>query len=121
MPMRTMRVQRLAAPQRALRNYKVPLQWEGGVIFEWNEQKRRANRRKHGLDFADCARFFAGPIATAADDRFAYRELRLRAVGVLYRRVVVVVYTEADDIIRIISMRKATRREEAQYFKRLQD
>jgi uncharacterized DUF497 family protein len=91
----------------------------GRVIFEWDERKRCDNYRKHGLDFSDCAKVFAGVCVTVPDNRFAYGEPRLWAYGMLEERVVVVVYTERDDVIRVISMRKASRREEAQYFENL--
>ena len=90
-------------------------------MFEWNERKRRDNYRKHRLDFADCAKVFAGPMVTAPDDRFAYGEWRMRAYGILARLVVTVVYTETDEVIRVISMRKATKREKAQYLENIQN
>ena len=91
------------------------------MIFEWDERKRRENRRKHGLDFADCAALFEGPIITWPDDRFAYGELRLQAFGLLHRRVVVVAFVEQDEWIRVISMRKANRHEKARYLEEIQD
>jgi len=89
------------------------------VIFEWNEQKRRDNLRKHGLDFADCDEVFQGPMITMLDDRFAYDEARLLAFGLLRERIVVIAYAEAEGVIRVISMRKADRREKTWYFENL--
>jgi uncharacterized DUF497 family protein len=91
------------------------------VIFEWDEEKRRENLRKHGFDFADCAQFFDGPIYTEPDERFAYGEVRIQAYGMLHERVVKVVYTEAAATIRLISVRKASRHEKARYFANLPD
>ena len=44
--------------------------------FEWDEDKRRANARKHGIDFADAATIFGGKIVVIPDDRFDYCETR---------------------------------------------
>ena len=91
-------------------------------VFEWDERKRRSNLRKHGLDFADCAPVFSGPMVTRFDDRYDYREPRYRTLGLLHGRVVSVVHTESDDgLIRIISLRKAVRHEQAVYFQAIQN
>ena len=37
--------------------------------FEWDEEKNKANRAKHGVGFEDARRIFDGPIVTAPDDR----------------------------------------------------
>ena len=89
------------------------------MIFEWDERKRRENLRKHGFDFADCAFLFTGPVITEPDDRFAYGEMRMWAFGLLHRRIVAVAFVEDDDVIRVISMRKASGHEKARYFERI--
>jgi uncharacterized DUF497 family protein len=91
------------------------------VIFEWDEEKRQRNLRKHGVDFADCAQVFAGDTATHVDDRYAYGETRFVTYGMLGGRVIKVVHTERGDFIRVISMRKATKREQAFYFQAFPD
>jgi uncharacterized protein len=45
-------------------------------MFTWNEAKRRANVRKHGIDFVDAPKIFQGLAFTAEDDREAYGERR---------------------------------------------
>lgn len=84
--------------------------------FEWDEAKRLANIKKHGIDFADIPPMFDGDVFTIEDDRFDYGETRYTTFGLLQWRVIVVAHTENDDVIRIISARKATRNEEARYF-----
>ena len=84
--------------------------------FTWDEAKRQSNLRKHGLDFADAFRVFAGPIRLEEDTRYDYGEQRMMAVGALDSVVVVVVHVENDETIRIISMRKANKHEENLYF-----
>ena len=82
----------------------------------WDEAKRTENLRKHGLDFMDAESLFDGQTVTLEDDRLDYGEQRFITFGVLEGRVLAVVHTEQDDVIRVISMRKATRREEQSYF-----
>jgi uncharacterized DUF497 family protein len=81
--------------------------------FEWHEAKRRSNLGRHGLDFRDAGRVFAGLTFTYEDDRFAYAEERFVTLGFLGEVVVSIVHTESPALIRIISFRRATRREEA--------
>jgi uncharacterized DUF497 family protein len=91
------------------------------VKFEWDENKRLINVQKHGFDFGDAVAVFDGDIVTIEDDRFEYGEQRFVTLGLLNGRVVVIVHTEREDIIRIISVRKATKNEEKSYFKQISD
>jgi uncharacterized DUF497 family protein len=91
------------------------------VNFEWNEAKRRSNLLKHGIDFVDIEEAFAGETVTILDDRYDYVEQRFITFGLLAGRVVVIAHTETDEVIRIISVRKATKREESSYFKEISD
>lgn len=89
--------------------------------YEWDEDKHSRNSTKHGLDFADAGRVFAGRCVTFADDRFNYGEKRLVTLGTLAGRVVVIAHTpRGDEATRIISMRKANRREQKIYQERLE-
>lgn len=84
--------------------------------FEWDEQKSRANLRKHGLSFADAFRIFDAPMLIDQDNRFDYGEDRWIGIGRIQSRIVVVVYSEPDaETIRIISLRKALSHERAAY------
>ena len=87
--------------------------------FAWDEAKRRANLRKHGLDFADAEDVFAGVTCTIEDQRFEYGEQRFITFGVLPDTVVVMAHTETSREVRIISMRKATRHEQILYFENI--
>lgn len=88
---------------------------------EWDEAKRRINLRKHGIDFVDWIKVFRGATKTLIDDREEYGEHRYITFGLLEGRVVAVVHTEFDEVIRIISIRKAIRHEQALYFQGLED
>ena len=85
-------------------------------MITWDEDKRRANLRKHGLDFADAQELFDGVTYTYEDDRLPYGEQRFVTLGLLREVVVSIVHTEEADHIHIISMRKATKREREIYF-----
>ena len=89
--------------------------------FEWDEQKRLANARKHGIDFADVVSIFGGGIVVMLDDRFDYGETRYIAYGLLRGNVIVIAYTERDERIRLISARKAVKDEEIYYFEQIAD
>lgn len=85
--------------------------------FTWGERKRRSNLRDHGIDFRDVPRLFEGPTFTFEDDRFDYGEQRFVTLGFLGGVAVSLVHTEAPDRIHAISLRRATRNEEAILFK----
>jgi len=84
--------------------------------YTWSESKRRRNLREHGLDFTDARAVFAGVTYTFEDDRLDYPEQRYVTLGLLVGVPVSLVHTETNDEIRIISFRKATRREITIYF-----
>lgn len=87
------------------------------MLFEWNGHKRRVNRRKHGLDFADCERVMLGPTATALDRRFDYGEDRLLTYGLLNGVVVAITHLLCGDTVRVISFRRATKYEQTSFYK----
>ncbi|MEH2382841.1 MAG: BrnT family toxin [Nostoc sp.] len=89
--------------------------------FEWDENKRLANIRKHGIDFIDVEEVFEGDTVTVKDDRFNYGEERFITFGLIEGRVIAVVDTERDNLIRIISARKSTKNEEIRYFQQIAD
>jgi uncharacterized DUF497 family protein len=86
------------------------------VNFTWDEPKRQANLGKHGLDFADAEKVFAGPMVLFEDTRIDYGEQRMIGVGLLDYFVVLIVHVENEETIRIISMRKADDNETDLYF-----
>jgi uncharacterized DUF497 family protein len=89
--------------------------------FTWSETKRSANVKAHGLDFVDAPRVFEGTTYTFEDDRFSYGEQRFVTLGLLAGIPVSVVHTESEHEIRVISFRKATKREAQIYFDAIQD
>lgn len=84
--------------------------------FEWDDDKAAANAEKHGISFELAAYvFFDDHRLIAIDDRFDYGEERIITMGHVENRLHVVVYTETEDTIRIISARKANKREQERY------
>ena len=87
--------------------------------FIWHEPKRQANLQKHGVDFADAERVFTGPTFTFEDAREDYGEQRWVTLGLLGVKVMVIVHTEAEEEIRVISMREADKDEQQLFFTNL--
>ncbi|WP_374688020.1 BrnT family toxin [Promineifilum sp.] len=87
--------------------------------YSWHETKRQITLEKRGLDFADAEQVFAGPTFTFEDDRADYGEVRWVTLGLLRDKVVVIVHTETEDEIRIISMREAEKDEQGLFFSNL--
>lgn len=86
--------------------------------FEWDENKRIANLKKHGLDFVAASQFWNSPMLIVEDIRSSYREQRWVGMGLLGARVMIVVYAKRHfNTIRIISFRKANKREVHYYEK----
>ena len=83
--------------------------------FEWNTIKNQRNIEKHGIDFIDAVRIFEHPTLTIVDNRSDYGEKRIAAMGTVENVILYVVYTIRGDIWRIISARRANRRERKKY------
>ncbi len=83
--------------------------------FEWNEEKARLNQRKHGVSFREALTSFydLGQVAFYDVDHSEDREILLGYSN--QERLLLVVYTLRNDIIRIISARRATRTEAQDY------
>jgi uncharacterized protein len=84
--------------------------------FEWDKAKSDACFEKRGFHFAAAAMVFNDPDRLIdLDDRLVYGELRYRVIGKIGTRVYVVVFTPRQDVVRIISARKANQREVRYY------
>jgi len=87
------------------------------LSFEWDEDKAAVNYDKHGVSFEEGVTIFYDPLSISIDDPgHSAKEERYIDIGASENgRVLVVNYTERGRHIRIISCRKATRRERRQY------
>jgi hypothetical protein len=84
--------------------------------YEWDRAKNRANIAKHGIDFADAIAVFEDDLALTRPDSDARGEPRFVTLGVDgFNRHLVVVFTEGESSIRIISARPATKQERKAY------
>ena len=89
------------------------------LSFEWNEEKAKENLKKHRVSFTEAITVFIDPFSfTIPDHDHSVEEQRYIDIGSSEKgRVLVVVYTERNSIIRIISCRKATSSERKLYEK----
>jgi len=87
------------------------------VEFEWDPEKAAANIRRRRVSFNEAATVLEDPLSTTfPDEAHSEGEMRFVTVGVSQRgRLLVVAHTERNDTIRIISARRATRREREFY------
>lgn len=85
------------------------------IMWEWDEDKRRANRLKHGIDFAEMALVDWVTATHLFDVRYDYGELRVVTLGYIGDRLHVITWTQRGPTVRIITMRKANAREQKAY------
>lgn len=90
------------------------------IQFEWDPAKAKSNERKHGIAFEEAVQVFDDPNAIFRQDRVIDGELRWHVLGIAAGiTVLFVVHTITDssdgEIVRIISARSATRKEQALY------
>jgi len=84
--------------------------------YEWDKSKNRSNIAKHGIDFADAVARFEDDLALTQPDPEAQGEERFIALGLdALGRHLVVVFTESESAIRMISARLATKQERMTY------
>lgn len=85
---------------------------------EWNERKNLANRKKHGVSFELAQHVFDDPFHVSVQDRHVEGEERWQTLGLVSEVLVLLVaHTYGNEEIRIISARKATRKERDFYEK----
>lgn len=87
--------------------------------FEWDEEKNKKNIRNHGIDFETAARVFADPHRIEKyDNSHSDEEDRYITIGEINGTayIVMVVYAERGETIRMISARKATSQERRAYY-----
>jgi len=87
------------------------------LIFEWDFKKAKTNIEKHGVSFEEASTAFRDPLSLTIDDPLHSRdEERWVLIGMSYNNhLLVIVHTERRNNIRIISARKATKKERKYY------
>jgi uncharacterized DUF497 family protein len=88
------------------------------MTFEWDENKRQANLAKHGIDFVAALNvFYDKNRLESIDNRKDYGEIRIKTIGKIKNELLTaVVNTDRNDIIRIISARRANKKESEEYY-----
>ena len=89
------------------------------MLFEWDDEKEKINIAKHGIDFATAARVFGDENRLEIyDEAHSDNEDRYITIGSVdgVTFIVMVVYTERGEAIRLISARKATKQEGRMYY-----
>jgi uncharacterized DUF497 family protein len=82
----------------------------------WDPRKAKANHRKHRVRFSDAEGVLFDPLALAREDETSEGESRFVVIGADHAgKITVVVYTQRGATLRLISARRATRREARQY------
>ncbi|HKN75056.1 MAG TPA: BrnT family toxin [Candidatus Acidoferrum sp.] len=80
--------------------------------FEWNKSEGKDNYERHGVSFELAKEVFKDPfVVEFLDDRRDYGEERFVIIGIVTAHVLYVAYTERQDLIRIISARRAAKHE----------
>lgn len=79
--------------------------------FEWDDAKSDRNRQERGFGYDVAALIFDGPVIEWCDVREAWGEARVVAVGSVDGVILAVVYTDRGDVRRIISARRARKKE----------
>lgn len=84
--------------------------------FEWDENKNRRNQQKHGIRFEDASNVFKDDKKIEYQDtRGVYGEDRWKTVGQVFGIIVSVIFTIRDVAVRLISARRASRKEREAY------
>lgn len=87
-----------------------------GIEFVWDNEKAKANRRKHQISFEAACEVFFDPFLRVVDGGTVEGESRDGVIGMTENwRLVYVVYVEHDEIIRLISARRAEKSESELY------
>jgi uncharacterized DUF497 family protein len=89
----------------------------GDERFEWDLDKARTNLIRHQVSFEEAATVFSDPLLIVVPDvNHSHEEERFFAIGLSEaKRLLVVVHSEREHVIRLISARLATRRERTKY------
>lgn len=84
--------------------------------YQWDQDKAKGNLKKHDIDFADAVAVFEDSLALTIEDQDSSEEPRWMTLGTdSLGKLLMVVYTYRGEAIRLISARKATKKERESY------
>jgi len=103
--------------EKSFIDYHFELIYNCFVVFEWDENKAKSNLRKHKVAFAEAVTVFDDAFSiTISDPDHSVEENRFIDIGMSdHNRLLVVIYTEREERVRIISARHATAPERRKY------
>ena len=84
-------------------------------MFEWDEEKRQKNLKKHGIDFVKAKEIWQSPVLEIPSPQTQHGEPRFLAIGKINEFCITVIYTSRKDKKRLISARKARKYEQEDY------
>ena len=84
-------------------------------MFEWDEEKRQKNLKKHGIDFVKAKEIWRGTVLEIPSPQTQHGEPRFLAIGEISGFCITVIYTWRKDKKRLISARKARKHEKEDY------
>ena len=86
------------------------------IVFEWDDEKNRINKRKHHVSFETAVNvFFDENCIVKSDDKHSSDEDRWKIIGKV-NDILLVIYTNREDRTRIISARRANHKERSEYY-----
>jgi len=85
------------------------------MIIEYDNAKDKANQAKHGISLAAAKLVDWDNAFSYEDKRFAYGEVRMHALAFLEAKLMSIIYVDHEDHLRVISMRKASKKEYKDY------
>lgn len=90
--------------------------------YEWDPTKNESNCKKHGIWFEEAVEIFKGLVLTAISDSTDYGEIRKISIGELPETIVIVViHTRRNKKSRIISARRANKKERDKYYEYIEN
>jgi uncharacterized protein len=89
------------------------------MLFEWDQKKNKKNLTKHGISFQEAKEIFQNIRLTSIDKRKKYGERREVSLGLLEDIPIIVIHTKRQQKIRIISARKANKKERRKFYEYL--
>ena len=93
------------------------MKFDDNLKFEWDENKFRDNVKKHKVTFHEARTVFSSsPLLTENDDLHSQNERRYKTTGYsIKNRLLIVIHTDRENVIRIITARKANKSEKIKY------
>lgn len=94
---------------------------EKSPAYEWDDKKAALNLKKHGVAFESVYELDWETVVVTPDTRREYGEIRYAVIGFIKERLHSLIMTKRGETVRVISLRKASGREEQFYDEKTED